>query len=314
MKKLRLAAGIIILIAPLFILSVGYKSDKFAIYLILSLPLIIKGVCEVIRYYTKKGINSYDNYLLTRLYGLHKVIFGICIALAVAIPSFIWLYVTKPSMVIDAFGEPQPILFISMVSILCYSLLSIVDFFILKSKSFTDKENIRQSGKEGETKVINALEAFCSHNSSYEYFHNILLKYQEFDSILVGEKGIFNIEVKNYSGEKTVITIDSQGNWFKEKYDKKTAITNPLEQVHRHHEVLESIFHDKYHIIDILVIANSDNIIMGSKNTLLNLVKLDALPAFINSYKVRRKLTNNEIDEIVNTIEEYKQDSRDSNY
>ena len=84
--------------------------------------------------------------------------------------------------------------------------------------------------------------------------------------------------------------------------------------MHRHHQVLESIFHDRYPITDILVIANSDNTIIGSKNTPLNLIKLDALPAFISNYKTRRKLTNTEIDEIMETIHEYKQDSRDSDY
>jgi len=314
LKKLRLAAGVIMLIAPLFILFVGYKSDKFSIYLILSLPLIIKGTCEVFRYFTKKGLKSFDNYILANLYGLHKLLFGVCIILAIIIPSFIWLYITNPNKVVGVLGKPQPILFITITSVFSFSILSIVDFFILKSKRFADKENIKQSGKLGETKVINTLESFCEHNHSYEHFHNILLKYQEFDSLLVGEKGIFNIEVKNYSGEKTVINIDSEGNWFKEKYGKKTAIKNPLEQVHRHHQVLESIFHDRYPITDILVIANSDNTIIGSKNTPLNLIKLDALPAFISNYKTRRKLTNTEIDEIIETIHEYKQDSRDSDY
>jgi len=314
LKKLRLAAGLIILIAPIYILFASYKTDKFTIFFILSLPLIIKGICEVLRYFTRKGIKSFENIILVRLHELHKLILWICIALAALIPAFIWIYITNPNKVIATLGKPMPILFVTIGSIFIFAIISIIDFFILKSKKYADKENIKQSGKIGETKVINALQDFCDHNRSYDFFHNILLKYQEFDSILVGEKGIFNIEVKNFSGEKTVISIDSQGNWFKEKYGKKTAITNPHEQVQRHHEVLESVFHNEYPIIDILVIANSENTIIGSKNTPLNLVKLDALPNFIANFKPRRKLTTHEIDEIIEIIEDHKQSSRESNY
>lgn len=105
---------------------------------------------------------------------------------------------------------------------------------------------------------------------------------QEIDHIVLSPKGVFLIETKNLSG---TITIDAQGNWIRKKTDGTVVgERNPIQQINRHHRLLEHILGMK-DIFDIVCLANIGSIIQGSENSPVQIVKVDMLAHYISEYK-----------------------------
>lgn len=313
-RKLRLLTGMIIFIGGLLVPALNYKSPHAAIYITSAIPFIIKGFCELIRFNGHRGINSLENILLgkVRLIWLVLVSFSL-FSITYLVLTIIPMVIGKTSFV-NSFKVYSFTQIISAFVIFIFSILIIIDYVVIHSKKFVDKEQIRLSGKEGEDRVAKVLDAFCHNHSSYKYYHSLLLKYQEFDFLLIGENGIFNIEVKNYSGHNTTVSIDNHGHWFKEKQETKTEIKNPADQVERHHEVLKSLFGENFHLIDILLLANEENKIVGEKNSNLNIVKLNSLAKFIETHTINKKLSSSDIKHLNELVKSNKQSSRNSNY
>lgn len=127
---------------------------------------------------------------------------------------------------------------------------------------------------------------------------------QEFDHIVIGTHGIFNIETKNYSGK---LIVDVNGNWIREKSDgSKIGERNPVQQVRRHEAVLKSIVGEDIPIISILVMANPKMIIEGIENFSIPLLKSDRLEEYISTYKNDKSYTKDEILAIYDKIEQYR--------
>ncbi len=127
---------------------------------------------------------------------------------------------------------------------------------------------------------------------------------QEFDHIVIGPQGIFNIETKNYSGK---LIIDSNGNWIRVKADgSKTGERNPIQQLRRHEMVLKSIMGEDIPIISVLVMANPKMIIEGVENFSIPLIKADRLEEYISTYKNDKSYTKAEITEISDKLEQYR--------
>ncbi len=117
---------------------------------------------------------------------------------------------------------------------------------------------------------------------------------QEFDHIVIGKNGVFNIETKTYMG---TIFFDEQGQWKRfDKYGKKVVEKNPLAQIDRHHAVLKGILGEKYPIVDVLCIAHPDAELKVSPNAPVAVVKADMLNRFITSYKSDIELEKEEIE------------------
>lgn len=127
---------------------------------------------------------------------------------------------------------------------------------------------------------------------------------QEFDHIVVGPQGIFLIETKNYSGK---LHVDNQGNWIrmKKNEDEWTPEINPLQQVTRHHVLMESIVGSNIHIIDVICLSHPDIITSGLENSKVSVVKKDMLGDFIMKYP-GRTLNKYEIEDIVYQINKHK--------
>ena len=313
-RKIRLLTGMIILIGGLLVPTINFKSPHFAIYLIASLPFILKGVCELIRFNGHKGINSLENILLGKMKFIWLVLVSFSLFAIIYLALTIVPIIISKTNLINSIKVYSPTQIISTFIILVFSILIIIDYIVIHSKRFIDKEQIRLSGKEGEDRVAKELDSFCHNHRSYNHYHSLLLKFQEFDFLLIGENGIFNIEVKNYSGHNTTVSIDNKRNWFKEKQGTKTAIKDPAAQVLRHHEVLQSIFGEKFQVMDILLLANEDNILTGGKNSNLNIVKVNSISNFIETHGLNKKLTTNDIKHINELVKSNKQSSRNTSY
>lgn len=124
---------------------------------------------------------------------------------------------------------------------------------------------------------------------------------QEFDHLVIGPQGIFNIETKNYTGK---LSIDQNGNWYRLKKGETewTAEENPAQQLFRHHVLLQSIVGDNISIIDVICMAHPNLMISGQGNSFIPVVKKDLLADFIVNYK-SAGLTASDIENIRTKIE-----------
>ena len=104
---------------------------------------------------------------------------------------------------------------------------------------------------------------------------------QEYDHIIVSNKGLFIIETKNYVGK---LIIDKYGNWIRKKNDEEEGLKNPIQQIRQHEKVLASFLPKEYKIISIICIANDKAIIEGVENCTIPIVKSDMLVEFIENY------------------------------
>lgn len=127
---------------------------------------------------------------------------------------------------------------------------------------------------------------------------------QEFDHLVIGPQGIFNIETKNYTGK---LSIDENNNWFRLKKGETEwgAEENPAQQLFRHHILLQSIVGEGIPIVDIICMAHPNLMIVGQENSFIPVVKRDLLADFIVNYRPA-KLSKDQIRMIKNKINRYK--------
>lgn len=107
---------------------------------------------------------------------------------------------------------------------------------------------------------------------------------QEFDHLVIGPQGVFNIETKNYSGK---VYIDKSGNWMRLKKGETewTPEENPAQQLFRHHVMLQSILSDQVPIIDVICMSHPSLMISGQENSGIPIIKKDLLADFIVNYQ-----------------------------
>lgn len=127
---------------------------------------------------------------------------------------------------------------------------------------------------------------------------------QEFDHLVIGPQGIFNIETKYYSGK---LKIDQYGNWtrLKKGASEWIPVVNPAQQVFRHHTLLQSITGDQIPIIDIICMAHPELMMTGQEHSQTPVIKCDLLGSFITGYDTKA-LTPEQAEAITARIETHK--------
>ena len=106
---------------------------------------------------------------------------------------------------------------------------------------------------------------------------------QEYDHLIISNKGIFNVETKNYTGK---LIIDKYGNWIRKKKDLEEGVKNPIQQIRQHEKMLRSFMEKECNIISIICIANDKAIIEGVENCVIPIVKSDMLVEFIEKWNL----------------------------
>lgn len=106
---------------------------------------------------------------------------------------------------------------------------------------------------------------------------------QEYDHLIISNKGIFNVETKNYTGK---LIIDKYGNWIRKKKDLEEGVKNPIQQIRQHEKMLRSFLEKECNIISIICIANDKAIIEGVENCVIPIVKSDMLVEFIEKWNL----------------------------
>lgn len=156
------------------------------------------------------------------------------------------------------------------------------------------EEKIRKAGQEGERQVGHALDWLDS--SRFKVFNDIRLpfgnKSQQFDTIIVGDNGVFNIETKNFIGD---LYIDEEGNWYRSVRDKKTGTENVNFQVRRHNKVLRNLLEDKISIIDLIVWTNVESVLEGLEYSPTKVIKIDQLVDYVEKYKTDEDLSEEDV-------------------
>lgn len=123
---------------------------------------------------------------------------------------------------------------------------------------------------------------------------------QEYDHLIISNKGVFSIETKNYTGK---LIVDQYGNWIRKKDNKEEGIKNPLQQIRQHEKVLMSFLPEDCRIISIICIANDKAIIEGSENCPIPIIKSDMLVEFIENWdKNEMKISNLQMEQCVKEI------------
>ncbi|MCR5185003.1 MAG: NERD domain-containing protein [Bacilli bacterium] len=155
-------------------------------------------------------------------------------------------------------------------------------------------------GDKGESLVIKVLERIKD-------YHHILNDVtfenaksgmtHQLDHILIHPHGVFVIETKNYAGKITINPIS--GYWIKEIRGTKSKINNPLLQNKSHAINLYKILKGKYEIIPVVVFAQNNAPYLPDDNV----INLNDLLLFIESYPFKQLLDNKNIDKIKELIE-----------
>ena len=150
-------------------------------------------------------------------------------------------------------------------------------------------------GNKGEKAVIKALKKEkCYHqllndltfiNDNSEMSHQI-------DHVLVHPHGVFVIETKNYYGE--ISTVPGESFWLKKVNGKTERIFNPLKQNKNHVKIINRILKKKYEVISLVVFAKNNAPYLADENV----INLEDLLLFIESYPYQKLLNKKEIDEI----------------
>ena len=154
-------------------------------------------------------------------------------------------------------------------------------------------------GDKGEKLVSSLLEEI----KEYKYILNdvtFLNKKSEMthqiDHILIHPHGVFVIETKNYYGK--ISTVKGETFWVKEVNGEKVTISNPLKQNKSHAITIWKILHGEYNVIPVVVFVQNNAPYLGDENV----INLDDLLLFVESYPYDHKYQKKNIDKIYKTI------------
>ncbi|MBW6409905.1 nuclease-related domain-containing protein [Clostridium weizhouense] len=168
--------------------------------------------------------------------------------------------------------------------------LCVLLYILFKDTVVNNRKNkmIKKAGKEGEDKVKKILSSL--NKDKYKVMNSFYLRgnnlTQELDSLIISSNGIFNIEVKNFSGD---ITINKLGEWTRIKNGKTETIKNPKDQIQRHHKVINDVVGKNINIVDILVIANDKSTLSVKGNVNYKVLLYRDLKNYIYNYKYNCK-------------------------
>lgn len=173
--------------------------------------------------------------------------------------------------------------------------------------------NILISGLKGERALYKIAKKF---KNKYHIFLNIPVRYNhnrsEIDMLMVGENGILIIEAKNHSG--TICGKEKDEYWLQTKHYRDGKVTesemyNPLRQVSRQRDILKHIFRSKGQDVWL------DGVVFFSNPFVKLTLNIDGvnsyvasgedeLISFIKTYKSKKKLSAEQVDEIVRILTE----------
>ena len=159
-------------------------------------------------------------------------------------------------------------------------------------------------GDKGEALVKECLESIPDYHqiiNDYTYWNKRSEMSHQIDHIFIHPHGVFVIETKAYYGKIISDTHDSF--WIKEIKDQRIKIANPLKQNKSHMFIVSKLLKGKYDVIPVVVFTHNNAPYMDE-----NVINLNDLPLFIESYPYKKKLKPVDIDSIYKTINRHSSD------
>lgn len=163
---------------------------------------------------------------------------------------------------------------------------------IIKKRRKVNRINI---GEEEVNKVLNKIKG-------YKLLSDIMIKGErgtsQIDHILIGQKGIFVIETKDYSG---LIYGDEYSKYWTQIINRSSnQFYNPIRQNYGHVKSLERCIKRKGIFISLVVFTNKSK--LKKVKTETPVLQINKLKRFIKRYKSDVILSKKEIDEIYTCI------------
>lgn len=173
-------------------------------------------------------------------------------------------------------------------------ILSIVILVLLVLLKIKFKKKINQGEKEV-NKILKTLKG-------YKLLSDIMIKRNigtsQIDHILIGKKGIFVIETKDYSG---IIYGEQYSKYWTQIINKnRTEFYNPIRQNYGHIKALEECLKIRNIFIPIVVFTNKSKFKKIKVDT--PVIQLKRLKGFIKRYKSDINLSKDEIEYIYNFL------------
>lgn len=171
-------------------------------------------------------------------------------------------------------------------------------------------------GKEREKSVGHFLK-MLEKLDNYKVFNSFYLRsdngvYQEIDHMVIGRNGIFHIETKAYKGN---ISIDDNGLWSRDKYDRIENMDNPASQIDMHELLIKKVLGNNYPIQSIVNIATElgETTIIGKENCRYPVVHYKDLQSYIMNFKSDKILTDEEIKKVSYMIHSHMTNEKPTN-
>ena len=170
---------------------------------------------------------------------------------------------------------------------------------IVKKRKSTKKINL---GEQEVNKVLSKIKG-------YKFLSDIMIKKEkgtsQIDHILVGKKGIFVIETKDYSG--LIYGEEYSKYWTQVINRNNIQFYNPIRQNYGHVKALEKYIKRNDIFISVIVFTNKSK--LKKVETETPVIQLNKLKRFIKKYKSDVKLSKKEIEEIYSLIKKSNIDS-----
>lgn len=175
------------------------------------------------------------------------------------------------------------------------------------------KYNILLSGLKGEKQLYKVAK---KHKNNYQIFLNLPVRYKrnrsEIDMLMVSEKGILIVEVKNHSG--TIIGGDKDEHWcqykhYKDGHSTEAEMKNPIKQISRQRDILKNILRSHGYDVWIDGVVFFSNPFVSLKLNLSNpnsyvVSGEKELNKFISEYESSRHTSTEDVNEIISILKE----------
>lgn len=196
-------------------------------------------------------------------------------------------------------------LYVALIIIIAMFLCSVVYFIAAR------RYNVLLSGYRGEKALMKLSKKLKGDNV---VFYNLPIRYKrnrsELDMLIISEKGILTVEVKNHSG--VIHGNDNDDKWqqvktYKDGKITETEMDNPLRQIRRQREILKSILRSEGYndlwidsilyfsspIVRLKLNLKSDSYVTNSEDDLLK---------FIRGYRSKTPLSTSDVEKITEII------------
>ena len=164
----------------------------------------------------------------------------------------------------------------------------VIAIILIKKRSYSKEVNL------GEKEVSNVL----SNIKGYKLLNDIMIKgnngTSQIDHILIGKKGIFVFETKDYNGH--IYGDEYSREWTQIINFKKNKFYNPIRQNYGHIKSLEKTIKRNDIFISVIVFTNKSK--LKKIKTETPVIQLKKLKRFIKKYKSDINLSKTEIDNI----------------